>query len=176
MPGARILEIGCGPGGLSRDLAVAGYCVTGIDRSKAMLRRAVRVAGSMENVNFYQSEAMQLPFDAQSFDAVIAASVINVVRDKRAFVSEMARVVRPGGCLSVLFPTPKFTPASAAAFARRQASAPFHSVLFELWAHKAPKLDGGAVMALFEEEARGLAVLQDFLEGQLMCVTCTKPA
>lgn len=54
-------------------------------------------------------DATMLPFDDNAFDAVVAASVINVVADAESVLSEMHRVCAPGGTVSVLVPSTGFT-------------------------------------------------------------------
>jgi 2-polyprenyl-6-hydroxyphenyl methylase / 3-demethylubiquinone-9 3-methyltransferase len=101
-PGGRlVLDAGCGGGLVARGLAGAGAVVTGLDLSPGCLevaRRAVPdrfrpAAGRLE----------RLPFAAGSFDAVVAADVLEHVGDLPAVVAEVARVLRPGG--SFLFDT-----------------------------------------------------------------------
>ena len=68
---ARILDIGCGTGRHSIELARRGYQVTGIDFSDSMLKRAKEKALKLNlNIDFQKHDARDLPFSAQ-FDLVI---------------------------------------------------------------------------------------------------------
>jgi len=96
--GERILEVGVGTG---NDLA--GYppsCrVTAVDLSMAMLERARRKAAhaAAGSVSLAQMDGTNLAFPAESFDAVYAPHVLNVVANPVAMGRELLRVCRPGG-------------------------------------------------------------------------------
>jgi demethylmenaquinone methyltransferase/2-methoxy-6-polyprenyl-1,4-benzoquinol methylase len=96
-PNARLLDLCCGTGVMTRDLAAKvpqGY-VAGVDFSPAMLTVARRSAG-FGNVEFFEADALQLPFDNASFDgAAMGFSMRNLV-DIDAGLRETARVLRPG--------------------------------------------------------------------------------
>ncbi len=100
--GERVLDVGCGAG---TDSLVAAQMiapdgrVTGIDMTPQMLANARRAAAEMglDNVEFIESEAEQLPFPDESFDVVISNGVIDLIPDKDAVFSELRRVLRPGG-------------------------------------------------------------------------------
>ncbi len=99
-----ILDIGCGAGVdsvLAAKLAWASGAVTGIDLVPEMLARArenARLAG-VDNVTFQEASAEQLPFPENSFDVVISNGVFNLVVDKVKALSEVHRVLKPGGRL-----------------------------------------------------------------------------
>ena len=105
-PGERVLDVGCGAGTDSLVAAqmVAPYGrVTGIDMTPQMLAKARRAAGEMglDNVEFAEAEAEQLPFPDESFDVIISNGVIDLIPDKDAVFSEFRRVLRPGGRIQV---------------------------------------------------------------------------
>ena len=100
--GDRVLDVGCGTGQLTAALAeLAGAeRVAALDPStEAVEVCRARVPGADVRVGSAES----LPFDAGSFDAALAQLVINLVGDPPAAVSEMARVVRPGGVVAACF-------------------------------------------------------------------------
>ena len=106
LEGRRVLDAGCGGGLVARELAAAGAEVVGVDRSLGSLgvaRRAVR--GHFRPA---QGRLERLPFAAGSFDAVVAADVLEHLPDLPAAVAELARVLAPGG--SFLFDTVNRTP------------------------------------------------------------------
>ena len=108
-PGDRILDLACGTGSLTRDLArkvgPAGH-VLGIDFSKEMLREAEKKP--MPGVEYRLGDATDLiRVEDASFDAATIAYGARNIPDLDALLSEMARAVRPGGrvvCLEIARP------------------------------------------------------------------------
>jgi demethylmenaquinone methyltransferase / 2-methoxy-6-polyprenyl-1,4-benzoquinol methylase len=98
-PGDRVLDAACGTGDLAIAAREAGGQVTGLDFSGRMLERARRKSDAIEWV---QGDVLALPFDDASFDAATIGFGIRNVEDLDAGLSELARVVRPGGRLAVL--------------------------------------------------------------------------
>ncbi len=100
-PGDFILDIGCGAG---VDSIFAGLMagpsskITGIDLVPEMLERAKENARlSALNINFLQGMAEDLLFDNNIFDVVISNEMFNLVVDKIKALSEVYRVLKPGG-------------------------------------------------------------------------------
>ncbi len=168
--GASILEIGCGPGELTNDLDRRGYRLTGVDRSPSMIRWARRKTNSPEGVSFECADALELPFEAKSFDAVIASSLLNVVTDKQALITEMARVTRINGVVSVLFPTPDFTVQGADAFANRNALGPFQGAAIDIWSARSLKLDCKTAQQIFEAAGLDAGEPAYFLDRMLASI------
>ena len=100
-PGAKVLEVGCGPGHLSRLLGVDhGLDVTGLDLDPAMVERArtnVGAAPGGGNLRFISGDVAALPFDGASFDLVVSTFSLHHWADPGAGIGEIARVLRPGG-------------------------------------------------------------------------------
>ena len=99
--GLRWIDVGCGNGAFTEQLIrrCAPIEVQGIDPSEGQLAFARTRAGT-ESAVFSQGDAMALPFDAGRFNAAVMALVIHFVPDPAKAVSEMARVVRPGGLVA----------------------------------------------------------------------------
>lgn len=97
----RVLEIAAGTGVLTRQLATrlpAQATIIATDLNPAMLAQAART-GTARPVQWRQADAMQLPFDDDSFDLVACQFGIMFFPDRVAALSEMRRVLRPGGAL-----------------------------------------------------------------------------
>jgi 2-polyprenyl-6-hydroxyphenyl methylase/3-demethylubiquinone-9 3-methyltransferase len=104
--GRRVLDAGCGGGLVARELAAAGAEVVGVDRSLGSLGVARRAVG--RRFVPAQGRLERLPFADGSFDAVVAADVLEHLPDLPAAVAELARVLAPGGGL--VFDTVNRTP------------------------------------------------------------------
>lgn len=106
--GGRMLDLGCGTGEIARAGAAAGLRVTGCDISELMLRSAMSRDPQRE-VEWVRLETQwrRLPFPAGSFDAVVAASVLEYVDEPSVVLAECARVLRPGGLLACTVPDPR---------------------------------------------------------------------
>src|SRR4051794_1714415 len=98
--GMRVLDVGCGPGGLTRELVVR----TGEERVAAIDPSPQFAAACRERfpgADVRDGSAEQLPWEDASFDAALSSLVIAFMRDPEAGVREMARVTRPGGTVAL---------------------------------------------------------------------------
>lgn len=93
---AEILDMGCGGGFLSNDLALAGHSVTGIDLSTSSLKVA-ESRDRTHKVRYLHGDVYQVPFPSESFDVVAAMDLLEHVSDPRKVIAEANRVLRPGG-------------------------------------------------------------------------------
>ena len=97
------LDVGCGTGFLSLELAQRGHRVTGIDFAPAMLalaRRKAMQAGA--DIHFEEADAEALPLPPSSFDLVVTCHVLWTLPHPAAAIGEWIRVLRPGGRLAVI--------------------------------------------------------------------------
>ena len=99
-PGQRILDVATGTGMVARSLAQRGAIVTALDQSEAML--AVARARGLAGVTLVQGEAERLPFADAAFDALTFTYLLRYVDDPQATLSELARVVKPGGRIGMV--------------------------------------------------------------------------
>lgn len=100
-PGMRLLDVGCGPGSVTLDLArlVSPGQVVGCDNATDALDAAREAAAQRADLEtrFVVADALDLPFDDGSFDVVHAHQVLHHVSDPVQALREMARVARVGG-------------------------------------------------------------------------------
>ena len=101
-PGERVLDVGFGVGGPARWIAfsVDDCHVTGVDLTPAfcaVAERLTALTGLADRVRIDCADALDLPFEDAAFAVAYAQYVIMNVADKRAFVREAARVLKPGG-------------------------------------------------------------------------------
>ncbi|MFF5899032.1 methyltransferase domain-containing protein [Streptomyces argenteolus] len=103
-PGQAVLDVGCGPGTITADLAglVSPGRVTAVDASGEVLEKAARTASErgLENVEFAAADVHALDFPDASFDVVHAHQVLQHVGDPVQALREMRRVCRPGGVVA----------------------------------------------------------------------------
>jgi SAM-dependent methyltransferase len=99
-PGQTLLDVGCGPGTITADLAerVSPGPVIGVDASIGVLEGAVvSVADNRAPVGFTAADVFSLPFPDETFDVVHAHQVLQHLGDPVAALVEMGRVCRPEG-------------------------------------------------------------------------------
>lgn len=103
VPGARIIDVGCGGGILSESLATAGGRVLGIDATARVIdvARAHAAAGGL-GIDYRVSTAADLDAShAHAYDAVTCMELVEHVPDADALIGDCARLVRPGGVVIV---------------------------------------------------------------------------
>jgi ubiquinone/menaquinone biosynthesis C-methylase UbiE len=103
-PPADILDVPTGFGRHALPLAKLGFHVIGVDRSGVQLSEARRIAGEVEWPKWVQADFRELPFEDESFDAVLCLFTSIGYRgeegDRQAFI-EFLRVLRPGGAVVI---------------------------------------------------------------------------
>lgn len=108
-PGMRVLEIGCGSGAyttfVARAVGPAG-AVEALDIQPAMLgqleKKLTKPAfQDIDNITLHQADAYQLPFEDEELDLVYLITVLPEIPDQSRALSEISRVLNPGGFLAV---------------------------------------------------------------------------
>jgi ubiquinone/menaquinone biosynthesis C-methylase UbiE len=104
-PDMRLLDVGCGPGSITRGLAEhlpAGQ-VVGLDLSRETLESARRDAAArgLMNLRYEEGSVYELSFPDGAFDVAYAHQVLQHLRERGLALSEMLRVVKPGGVVAV---------------------------------------------------------------------------
>ena len=98
--GSRVLEIAAGTGAVSRvlrDILPADVHLTVTDLNEPMLEVCQSKFGAHENTDFKQADAMELPFEDNSFDAIVCQFGVMFFPDRALAYKEIARVLKPGG-------------------------------------------------------------------------------
>jgi arsenite methyltransferase len=111
-PGGIALDVGSGPGSVTSSLAEAAGpdgLALGVDISEPMLARAVRAEAGPQ-VGFLRADAQRLPLRDQTVDAVVSIAVLQLIPDPFATLSEISRVLRPGGRLALMVPIVRGAP------------------------------------------------------------------
>ncbi len=97
--GQRVLDVGCGPGALTTELVrrLRADFVSAVDPSKTFVSAA---RDRHPGVDVRLGSAEQLPFADQTFDGALAQLVVHFMKDPTEGLSEMVRVIRPGGVVA----------------------------------------------------------------------------
>jgi ubiquinone/menaquinone biosynthesis C-methylase UbiE len=106
----QILEIGCGRGFYEQFLGTIYPKVklTGVDLKESYLNIARHTVKS-KNVTFLNADATQLPFKANTFDRIIATEVLEHIPNDLGVLSELYRVVKPGGIVMITVPNKQYS-------------------------------------------------------------------
>jgi len=100
--GGRALDVGCGPGILLPHLLDRGHSVVAVDLSANMLtkaRKAVEHHPAVDALSLHVASADQLPLRDETFDLITCIGVLSYLPSADAAISELARLLRPGGVL-----------------------------------------------------------------------------
>jgi SAM-dependent methyltransferase len=102
-PAARVLEIGCGTGSVTRLLARRPGVAeaVGVDPSPVFIAKAGELAAELGNVSFEEGDGRALRFADRDFDVVVCHTVLCHIPEPERVLVEAFRVLRPGGTLAV---------------------------------------------------------------------------
>jgi ArsR family transcriptional regulator len=97
-----VADLGCGTGNASEFLAPVVREVIAVDQSRPMLDAAAKRLGAFKNVRFVEGELEKLPLHSGSVDAAVIVLVLHHVNDPQKALSEMRRILKPGGIALVV--------------------------------------------------------------------------
>ena len=169
--GASILEAGCSTGLLTNYLYQQGFSVIGADKSPAMINKA---QSNFPALSFQEENIFELSFENHRFDAVIAASLLNIVPDKAKALTEMVRVCKQGGKVSILVPIQGFSPDGLTKLSQDLKAAQFSKAALKAWYRLPPKMLVDDVVKLFEEAGLSKPTPITYLNGMVAGFTATK--
>ena len=97
------LDFGCADGGYDQEMLARGLeAVSGVDVEESRIAEAKR--RNLENADYTAFDGMALPFEDASFDGAFMNEVFEHVADERSALSEILRVLKPGGLLVLISP------------------------------------------------------------------------
>lgn len=161
----RILIVGCGPGS---DLPYlpSDASITAVDAAPAMIRRTEARAEALGmEVSAHLGDAQALPFEEDSFDVVLLHLILTVVPDPEAVAAETARVLAPGGRVSIY---DKFIPEGTEPSVLRRALNPVARFLFSDLTYQVDPILSHAGLEVDEPRASAL--------GELYTIAQARPA
>ncbi len=98
--GKSVIELGCGPGLMAKEIVQSGNQLHAVDGSGKMIERAIKEVGPSPNIQFtesYLSVSFLSQFQSNSFDAAISSSVLEYIEDATGIIAETNRMLKPGG-------------------------------------------------------------------------------
>jgi SAM-dependent methyltransferase len=112
-PGTKVIDVGCGAGRHTFEAYRRGADVVGFDQSASDLNDVDEILAAMKDegevpasarAEAVKGDALDLPFADGTFDCVIASEILEHVPEDDAAISELVRVLAPGGSLAVTVP------------------------------------------------------------------------
>ena len=176
----RCLDVGCGPGVLTGEVAGRALFATGADLSAAMIARAEALAQErgISNARFVRTPAEVLPFEEDEFDLAFATSVIFLLPEPLLGLREMVRVVRPGGWVGTYQPSTEMSVLANQAYAARQGITGFEAEMLTRWggaAERYQRFSVGETEAIYQHAGLVDIETQTALDGLVLFARGRKP-
>jgi ubiquinone/menaquinone biosynthesis C-methylase UbiE len=167
--GRTLLDVGCGPGLLTRLAAARGYEALGIDADPAMVAAARRLARrERSDARFLHGRLDDRATRVPQADVVAAASLLAVLPDREAGLESLWRCVKPGGTLLVVEATERLTVSAARTLIAEGLGGPRRNLL-TVWAaaRQGSAVDQIVFTRLVETEQRGVQLLGGLVRATL---------
>ena len=168
---SKILEIGCATGTISRFISDSGHDLTGVDLSESMIEVAQK---NNPEISFHVANVNRLPFETESFDSVISASLLNIVSDREKALTEMVRVCRNGGTISILVPLVGFNDIKLNALKTSLLTTGFSFEALRTWHKLAPKMTVSEISNLFGKLGLKTHKPEKYLNGMVFSIAAIK--
>lgn len=173
----HLLDLGCGAGRQAIKAARLVKRVMAVDHASAMLARAARnrtLAGA-DNVEIRWEDAEALSFRDRSFDLATGFMLLPSFKDPSKAISELVRVVRPGGRIGLLVPSESLTPRAAWRFADTHGLGGFDQDSLLAWAHTSRRFSEPELLRLLTPHSDQNPRMIPLLDGMALAAILTKP-
>lgn len=163
--GGRILDAGCGGGGMPLSLAEHAQEVIGIDPIDRFGAAGVVLARErgLVHLHFLRADGMALPFAAGQFDLVLSHAVIEHVSDARLYLQECRRVLKPGG--RMFLSTAPYLSFAGAHLPRLRIPIPLHLIVGRWVAFRTFRVLARHAPGLLKEPAHENSFIRDARNG-----------
>ncbi|MDQ7050760.1 MAG: class I SAM-dependent methyltransferase [Enterobacterales bacterium] len=168
----RVLEIGSATGTLTNYIAETGSIPIGLDSSSKMIKLARK---NHPAISFIQASALELAFKKETFDAVIAASLLNIIPDKDLLLKEIFRATNQGGKISVLVPSKNFGDSDLLRLQQTESVSGFSAAAMKAWHNKPPKMSAEEITVILTQAGFTKIKSKYYLQGMVISVTAVKP-
>ena len=170
--GASVLEAGSGTGNLCAYLDQRGLLPMGADYSPGMLSIAKK---NYPQLLFQHCDVADMPFAEERFQAVICASLINLLAAPQLAVNELYRVCQPLGDVSILVPLQSFTDQQFAVLSAQLKLSGFSLAALNKWHSLAPKKSAQSIVRLLQQAGFIDIEMRLYLGGMLAAFSARKP-
>jgi ubiquinone/menaquinone biosynthesis C-methylase UbiE len=119
------------------------------------------------DIKFEVADALNLPFEENSFDVVLASSLINVLDDKQALLDEMLRVCKEEGRIMLLFPLEGFSNSDLVKLSSDLELQGFSKMALKMWHKMAKKMTLERIKELLKERDFEMLSTQNYLGGMV---------
>ncbi|EPJ53082.1 MAG: hypothetical protein OFPI_11830 [Osedax symbiont Rs2] len=171
--GAHVLEAGCGTGNLCAYLDQRGLLPLGADYSPEMLSMAKK---NYPQLLYQHCDVTDMPFAEGRFQAVICASLINLVTAPQQAVNELYRVCQPLGDVSILVPLQSFTEQQFAVLSAQLTLNGFSLAALNRWHRLAPKKSARSIVQLLQQAGFSKIETRLYLGGMVGAFSAKKPS
>ena len=169
---SKVLEVGCATGALTTYIASTGCVPTGVDLSIDMIGVAKH---KNTDIEYFEADVMNLPFKDNSFDVVLATSLINIVDDKTKAISELSRTCKKGGLITILVPSVGFEDKDLLSLQSSVCSSGFSAVALKAWHENPPKMEASDIEDLYRQAGLSEITTKYYLQGMVISASAIKP-
>ncbi len=169
--GKKIADIGCGTGILTLKLIATGAeKISCVDMSTSMLKKCrekIAAAGYDEDlVSFHEGDAEGLPFEDDTYDIVILNMVLGMIPNQQSTITELTRILRPGGTIALAAHAPKHYMEAIAAGVKSMNMRYFLGHRFEFWPRDENEIKSFFMDAgLYNIKTERLTWIDEFKDG-----------